>query len=57
MLIFLKELSERNDNLKGCQTNTITTLVEHGYNVIDDNLPETENNSEMANYVKFVKRY
>lgn len=36
---------------------TITTLVEHGYNIIDDNLPETENNSEMKNYVKFSERY
>ena len=36
---------------------TITTMVEHGYNIIDDNLPETYNDSEMVNYVKFAKRY
>ena len=34
----------------------ITNIVDIGYNIIDDNLCDKDNN-DMNNYVKFKKRY
>ena len=36
---------------------TITTMVEQGYSIIDDNLSEKKHNSEMKNFLKFSERY